>query len=63
MELRCIYALTALPIIFLATGSSKVFADESFFSGVFAHLPNANTAVLYFSALLFAVVEQYGDRC
>jgi hypothetical protein len=61
IELRCIYALAALPIIFLATGSSKVFADESYFSEIFAYLPNANTAVLYFSALLFAVAQQYGD--
>jgi hypothetical protein len=62
IELRCVYALGALPLIFLVTSSSKVFAGESFFSEVFAYLPNANTAVLYFSALLFAVAQLYGDR-
>src|SRR5258708_11767451 len=62
IELRCFYALAALPIIFLATGSSKVFADESFFSEIFAYLPNANTAVLYFSSLLFAPAQHYRDR-
>jgi hypothetical protein len=62
VEVRCIYALAVLPIIFLFTGSSKVFADEDFFSAIFAYLPNANTAVLYFSALLFAVAQWYGER-
>jgi hypothetical protein len=62
IELRCVYVLGALPLIFLVTSSSKVFAGESFFSEVFAYLPNANTAVLYFSALLFAVAQLYGDR-
>jgi len=62
IELRCVYVLGALPLIFLVTGSSKVFEGESFFSEIFAYLPNANTAVLYFSALLFAVAKLYGDR-
>lgn len=62
IELRCVYVLGALPLVFLLTGSSKVFEGESFFSEIFAYLPNANTAVLYFSALLFAVAQVYGDR-
>jgi hypothetical protein len=62
IELYCMCALAALPIIFLPTGSSKAFANESFFDEVFAYLPNANTAVLYFSALLFVAAQQYGNR-
>jgi hypothetical protein len=62
IESYCIYTLIGLPIIFLGTGSSKVFANESFFAEVFAYLPNANTAVLYFSALLFAASQQFGNR-
>jgi hypothetical protein len=62
IELRCVYVLGALPLIFLVTSSSKVFEGESFFSEIFAYLPNANTAVLYFSSLLFAVAELYGNR-
>lgn len=62
IELRCIYILAAILLVFRVTSSSKVFAGESFFSEVFAYLPNANTAVLYFSALLFATAQLYGDR-
>lgn len=62
IEIRCVYVLGALPLIFLVTSTSKVFEGETFFSEIFAYLPNANTAVLYFSALLFAVAQLYGDR-
>ena len=56
-SLRWVYVLGALPIIFPA-GSSEVFEGESFFSEIFAYLPNANTAVLYFSALLFTAMSR-----
>jgi hypothetical protein len=56
VELFCLYALGALPIVFLLVGSSKVYDDASF-----AYLPNANTAVLYFSAILFAASHVYGN--
>jgi hypothetical protein len=56
-ELRCLYALAALPIAFMVIGTSKVYNEE----GV-GYLPNANTAVLYFSAVLFAASAFLGDR-
>lgn len=63
VELRCIYALAALPVLFLVTkGSSKVYENESFASEIFSYFPNSNTGVLYFSALLFAVTQLYGNR-
>jgi len=63
IEQRCIHALALLPIVFLMTkGSSKVYASESFASEIFSYFPNANTGVLYFSALLFAMAPRYGDR-
>jgi hypothetical protein len=62
IEVRCLYALAALPLLFLAMGTSKPFAIESFASEVFAYFPNANTGVLYFSALLFAAAQRYGDK-
>jgi hypothetical protein len=63
IELRCIVALGIVPILFLLTkGSSKVYENESFASEVFSYFPNANTGVLYFSALLFAVTQLYGNR-
>ncbi len=62
VEVRCLYLLAALPLAFLAVGTSKPFAIESFASEVFAYFPNANTGVLYFSALLFAAAQRYGDK-
>jgi len=55
-ELRCIYVLAAFPIIFMMTGSSKIYDSDSL-----AYFPNANTAVLYFSALLFAAAQVLGN--
>ena len=56
-EIRCMYVLAALPIIFLLIGSSKVSDHNSL-----SYFPNANTAVLFFSALLFAVAQSWGNR-
>jgi hypothetical protein len=56
-ELYCLYVLAALPIVFMAIGTSKIWDDEAF-----GYLPNANTAVLYFCALLFAAVPVLGNR-
>ena len=56
VELRCIYVLAALPIVFLLGGSSKIYDSDSI-----AYLPNANTAVLYYSAILFAIAPVYGN--
>ena len=55
-ERYCLYALAALPIVFGMVGSSKVFEPESV-----AYLPNANTAALYFAAVLFALAPQLGS--
>lgn len=57
LEMWCIYCLAALPIAFLLLGNSKVYGPESF-----SYLPNANTAVLFFGALLFAASETHGNR-
>lgn len=62
IEMRSLYLLLALPLLFRLVGTSKPFAIESFASEVFAYFPNANTGVLYFSALLFAAAQQYGDK-
>jgi hypothetical protein len=56
VELRCIYVLAALPIVFLLGGSSKIYDSDSI-----AYLPNANTMVLYYSAMLFAIAPLYGN--
>lgn len=56
VELICLYILAALPIAFLFVGSSKIYNNANF-----AYLPNANTAVLYFSAILFAASHVYGN--
>jgi len=45
--------LAALPIVFMLIGSSKVYPPDSV-----AYLPNANTASLYFSSVLFALAAQ-----
>lgn len=57
-EVRCLYVLAALPIIFLLIGSSKINDPLQGLS----YFPNANTAVLFFSALLFAVAQSWGNR-
>jgi hypothetical protein len=49
-----------LPIVFLVTfGRSRVYLP---IFDPFAYLANPNTAVLYFSALLFATTQIYGNR-
>jgi hypothetical protein len=57
IELYCLCALAALPIVFMAVGTSKVWDQEAV-----GYLPNANIAVLYFCALLFAAVPVLGNR-
>jgi hypothetical protein len=58
-ELYCLYALAALPIAFMAVGTSRIWEwqDEPF-----GYLPNANIAVLHFCALLFAATPAFGNR-
>jgi len=56
-EVRCIYVLAALPILFLLVGTSKINDHHGL-----SYFPNANTAVLFFSALLFAVAQSWGNR-
>jgi hypothetical protein len=59
VELYCLYILAALPIVFMIFGTSKIWdrQDEPF-----GYLPNANIAVLHFSALLFAASPVFGNR-
>lgn len=59
IELYCFYIIAALPIVFMALGTSKIWEvqDEPF-----GYLPNANIAVLHFSALLFAASPVFGNR-
>jgi O-Antigen ligase len=59
VELYCLYVLAALPIAFMAVGTSKIWEwqDEPF-----GYLPNANIAVLHFCALLFAATPIFGNR-
>lgn len=56
VESGSIFALAGLPLLFMLLGTSKVYSAESV-----AYLPNANTAVLYFSALLFAFAPRLGN--
>jgi hypothetical protein len=63
VEQVCICVTCLIPLIFLGTkGSSKVYENESFADEVFAYFPNINTGVLYFSAILFALTQLYGNR-
>jgi hypothetical protein len=57
VELYCLYVLAALPIAFMAGGTSKIWDSDAF-----GYLPNANIAVLYFCALLFAAAPVFGNR-
>jgi len=57
VELYCLYALAALPIAFMAGGTSKIWDPEAV-----GYLPNANIAVLHFCALLFAAAPVFGNR-
>jgi hypothetical protein len=59
VELYCLYALAALPIAFMAVGTSKIWAWED---EPFGYLPNANIAVLHFCALLFAAAPVFVNR-
>ena len=60
-ELHCIYALVALPLIFLAVGETKVFVGDDY-PNAFAYFPNKNTAALYFAALLFVLSQRFGNK-
>jgi hypothetical protein len=57
VELYCLYALAALPVAFMAVGTSKIWDSDAF-----GYLPNANIAVLHFCALLFAAAPVFGNR-
>ncbi len=57
VELYCLYALAALPVAFMAAGTSKIWDVDAF-----GYFPNANIAVLHFCALLFAAVPVYGNQ-
>jgi len=59
VELYCLYALAALPIIFMALGTSRIWESQD---DPFGYLPNANIAVLHFTALLFAASPVFGNR-
>jgi hypothetical protein len=59
MELYCLYVLAALPIVFMAFGTSRIWESQD---EPFGYLPNANIAVLHFSALLFAASPVFGNR-
>jgi hypothetical protein len=61
VELYCLYALAALPIAFTAVGTSKIW-EWDVAGKPFGYLPNANIAVLHFSALLFAAAPVFGNR-
>jgi O-Antigen ligase len=58
-ELYCLCALAALPIAFMAVGTSKIWEWQE---EPFGYLPNANVAVLHFCALLFAATPAFGNR-
>lgn len=59
IELYCLYALAALPIAFMAFGASRIWESQD---EPFGYLPNANIAVLHFTALLFAASPVFGNR-
>lgn len=59
VELYCLYALAALPIVFMGFGTSRIWESQD---EPFGYLPNANIAVLHFSALLFAASPVFGNR-
>jgi len=59
IELYCLYTLAALPIAFMAFGTSRIWEPQD---DPFGYLPNANIAVLHFSALLFAASPVFGNR-
>jgi hypothetical protein len=52
-ETTGLYVLAALPIAFMAIGSSRIYPP-----GSMAYLPNANTMALYFSSVLFALAPR-----
>jgi hypothetical protein len=60
-ELRSLYVLAALPVVFMLVGTSKVYVIEPIGDVSIGYLPNANTAVLYFSAVLFAAAPFLGN--
>lgn len=59
LELYCLYAMAALPIVFMAFGTSRIWQRQN---ESFGYIPNANVAVLHFSALLFAASPVFGSR-
>ncbi|MGB3043332.1 MAG: O-antigen ligase family protein [Xanthobacteraceae bacterium] len=59
IELYCLYALAVLPIAFMAFGASRIWESQD---EPFGYLPNANIAVLHFTALLFAASPVFGNR-
>ena len=64
VEIRYVYFLAALPILFLITiGSSRVpeFVQANI-GNTFSYFANANQATLYFSALIFSMAGMLGAR-
>jgi hypothetical protein len=57
-ERWCIFALAAMPLIFMLIGKTKVYD----YNDVFAYFPNTNTAALYFSALFFSLSQRFGNK-
>ncbi|WP_298952498.1 O-antigen ligase family protein [uncultured Methylobacterium sp.] len=49
--------LAAAPILFMGIGASRIYDREAV-----GYLPNANTAVLYMSSILFAASQMLGNR-
>jgi hypothetical protein len=60
-EKWCIYALAAMPLVFKLVGETKIYTGRDY-PDVFAYFPNTNTAALYFSALLFALSQRFGNK-
>jgi hypothetical protein len=60
-ERRCIYALVAMPLIFMLVGQTKVYTGREY-RDAFAYFPNTNTAALYFSALFFCLSQWFGNK-
>jgi hypothetical protein len=60
-ERWCIYALAAMPLMFMLIGETKVYTGRDY-PDVFAYFPNTNTAALYFSALFFSLSQWFENK-
>jgi len=59
-EKWCVYALAALPLLFLLAGQSRIYMGAEY-PDAFSYFPNTNTAALYFSALFFSLSPWLGN--